>query len=166
MPKKITNTASDTQAGNELTSHVLATLNNLDDPVVILDKNWRYMFINETGSRVLEKSEQEVLGQNIWELFPDLENSTFKKRAYDAMQSQIKLEIEEYYPSIKKWYKTQFYPSENMLMIYLANITELQRAQEMNTQLMGDLEVAMEIYWSEENRARREARQQQKHPKP
>jgi len=135
---------------------VINALDMLDDPVVIFDDKWRYQFINKAGWNVLDEDRAEVLGRNVWQLRPHLKDSEYKKAAYRAMKTQMTVEIEEFYPKTQFWYKTKFFPSSHSLVAQMKNITEYRNAQLMNTQLLGDLEQAMEAYWSEENRALRE----------
>lgn len=138
---------------------LVTALNAMDDIVVVLNKDFRYTFINAVGWEVLDFQKTEVLGESIWDLFPSLKKSEFKTSASQAMERQIKIEIEEYYPRVEKWYRTKFYPSNSLLMVQMTDISDLKRAQEINSQLMGDLQQAMEVYWSEENRTLREAKQ-------
>lgn len=139
-------------------STILRALNNIEDSVVIFDKQWRYIFVNTTGWRTLGKKKHEVLGHNVWELLPHLETTDFKRIAHASMKSQKKMEIEEYYQHRRKWYRTKFYPSKYSMLVQITDVTELKQTQEINNRLMGDLHDAMEVYWSEENRALRESR--------
>lgn len=137
---------------------LMGALNALEDTVIILDKEWRYLFVNEAGWRVLTHIKKDVLGKNFWELLPHLKESRFGQVAHEAMRRQSKMEVEEYYPLTDKYFLTKLYPSEHSLVLHATDITDLVRARQMNNQLMGDLQEAMEVYWSKENQALRKSR--------
>lgn len=137
-------------------NEVIHALDLLDDPVVIFDKDWRYQFVNKVGWEVMGRKKSEVLGKNVWDLYPHLVGSEYQRAAMRAMKEQQKIEIEEYYPHRQAWYRTKFYPSKHSLVAQMHNITDLVETKKINDQLTGTLEEAMTVYWSEENRHRRE----------
>jgi hypothetical protein len=55
----------------------------------------------------------------------------------------------------RKWFSTKFYPGNNVLLAQARDITELKEAENINDQLNGSLEQAMEVYWSDVNRDKR-----------
>ncbi len=56
-----------------------SVIDNIPDPVVIKDKNLRYVFINKAQSDMLGKSKNEILGKTSEELFPNNITEAFKK---------------------------------------------------------------------------------------
>jgi PAS domain S-box-containing protein len=139
-----------------LSTDIINALDMLEDPVIVFDKNWCYQFVNKTAWEQLEGDKSEVLGMNVWKMSPQMVGTNYHTAAYESMQEQKKVEIEEYYPHIKQWYKTIFYPSENSLVAQMQNITELANAKDLNNQMMGTLEDAMEVYWSDKYREHRQ----------
>lgn len=139
-------------------SEAINALDLLDDPVIILDKHWRYQFVNKKGWEVLHRDPSEILGYNVWKLRPDLNKTAWKRLAKKAMATQQKLDLEEFYPRSQRWYATTFYPSPNYLLAQMKDITVLQEAKRTNDELLGTFEQAMKAYWSDSNRIRREQR--------
>ena len=137
-------------------SEIIHALDMLDDSVVIFDNNWCYQFVNAAGWRVLKKQPTEILGHCVWDVMPHLKNTAWKKTALEAMKTQTTLEIEEYYTASGRWYITKFYPATYSVVAMMKDVTELKEAKHINSQLMGTLEEAMEVYWSDENRVRRQ----------
>jgi PAS domain-containing protein len=128
-----------------------------EDSIVIFDTDWQYIYVNSSGWEALKRRKSDVLGKNVWKLFPHLIDSQFKAAATDSIQHQRHLTIQEYFPHTMSYARVKFYPSKKYLMVQISDITELMHAKQINSQLMGDLQPAMELYWSEENRERREA---------
>jgi PAS domain-containing protein len=135
---------------------LVSMLDSLQDSVVILDKDWRYLFVNKTGWKVLKREKEDVLGGDVWRLLPHLKGTKFETAARNAVKTQIHTVIEEYYPHRNEYFRTAFYPSKTSLAIHITNITDLVVTENMNKQLLGNLQEAMEVYWSDENQALRE----------
>ncbi|MBD0300770.1 MAG: PAS domain-containing protein, partial [Tolypothrix sp. T3-bin4] len=62
-------------------------LESITDGFFALDKKWRFTYINGQAERLLQKNQNELLGKNIWEVFPELINTTFH-REYDRAMSE------------------------------------------------------------------------------
>lgn len=135
----------------------LHALEVLEDSIAIFDQAWRCQYVNAAGWETLQRNNHEVLGKNIWKVLPDLAKSEFKNAALEAMRTQTTREIEEYYPRRRKWFKTKFYPSTTMLVVQTKDITPLKEFEHMNSQLAGTLQEAMQVYWDEQNKFRRES---------
>ncbi len=134
----------------------LHALEVLEDSIAIFDQAWRCQYVNAAGWETLQRSKPEVLGKNIWKVLPDLAKSEFKNAAHEAMRTQTTKEIEEYYPRRRQWFKTKFYPLTTMLVVQTKDITPLKDFEHMNSQLAGTLQEAMQVYWHEQNKFRRE----------
>jgi PAS domain S-box-containing protein len=128
-------------------SEIINALSNLDDAVIIFDDKWRYQYV--------KKKRSEILGQNVWKFRPSLKGTKWKENAYEAMATQQVLQIDEFFPELQKWFVTKFYPTPHSLVAQIRDITDFKRAEQMNNQLMGTLEEAMEVYWSDEFKARK-----------
>lgn len=50
----------------------LQEFNRLNFSVYVLDFDWKYLFINQCAASRLEINPAELIGQNIWERFPQL----------------------------------------------------------------------------------------------
>ena len=57
--------------GRILASRLTNTLESITDAVVMLDREWRFTFINSTAERLLRAPREEVIGMVIWERFPE-----------------------------------------------------------------------------------------------
>ena len=64
---------------NNFKNNHLLILNSLAEGVWILDKEWKFRFINDAGAKFLGFSPEQIIGQKITELLPELKNSDFLK---------------------------------------------------------------------------------------
>lgn len=79
------------QAARVRLENVLAQIN---EQFIVLDQQWRYSFINDQVIQVTGKSNEELLGHNIWDLFPDLVNSPFYTECHRAVAEQTVVQVE------------------------------------------------------------------------
>ncbi|MEH2349326.1 MAG: GAF domain-containing protein [Nostoc sp.] len=105
-------------------------LESITDGFFALDKNWRFTYINGQAERLLQKKQSELLGKNIWEVFPEIIGTTFYREYHKAILEQVSVEFEEFYPPLNCWLQVHIYPAKDGLSIYFQDITERRRTAE------------------------------------
>ena len=105
-------------------------LNRISDGFGSLDRNWNYTFVNERLAQNVGKKKEELLGHNIWEVFPQAIGTTVHKAYMRAMEEQVPLELEHYYPHFGRWFQHRFYPSPDGLSVFSKDIDDQKRAEE------------------------------------
>ncbi|VXD19667.1 PAS/PAC sensor hybrid histidine kinase [Planktothrix serta PCC 8927] len=102
---------------------------SITDGFVSIDHRWRYTSINAKAEELLGKSAQELIGHNIWEVFPELIESPTYAYAHQALSQQIPIEYEEFYPLFNRWFAVRLYPSTQGLSVYFLDITERKQTE-------------------------------------
>ena len=51
--------------------HTSTILESISDSFIVLDKNWRFTYINRETERLWKKDRGELIGRNIWEVVPN-----------------------------------------------------------------------------------------------
>ncbi|MEH2217313.1 MAG: GAF domain-containing protein [Nostoc sp.] len=105
-------------------------LESITDGFFALDKKWRFTYINGQAERLLQKKQNELLGKNIWEVFPEIIGTTFYREYHKAILEQVSVEFEEFYPPLNCWLQVHGYPAKDGLSIYFQDITERRRTTE------------------------------------
>jgi PAS domain S-box-containing protein len=108
---------------------VSLTLESITDAFVALDRDWRFTFVNQKGSQILGRSAAELLGQNLWETFPELAETSFGQLYKRAMTSAEMLELEDYYPPFAAWFALRAYPLPTGLALYFRDVSIRKRAE-------------------------------------
>jgi PAS domain-containing protein len=70
------------------------------------------------------------MGTLFWEQFPESVLLQFYSEFHRAMQEQVKVHFEEYYPRFQAWFKVAAYPTHDGLTVYFQDITQEKNAQE------------------------------------
>ncbi|MEA5516893.1 GAF domain-containing protein [Nodularia sp. UHCC 0506] len=104
-------------------------LESITDAFFALDQDWRFTYINSQAAKLLEKSKNQLLGQNIWKALPAMVETKFYCEYHRAIAQQVSVEFEEFYPPLKGWFSVHAYPSRDGLSVYFQDITENQQEE-------------------------------------
>ena len=114
----------------QLAEQLYQTLDAINDGFVTIDTNWRFTFVNQEAMRLLEKSDTDLLGQSIWQAFPDLPGTIFEEQYRRALDTGEVSTFVEYYPGLAKWFSVRAYPSLDGLAVYFQDVTDTRAQQE------------------------------------
>nr|ADN17836.1 multi-sensor hybrid histidine kinase [Gloeothece verrucosa PCC 7822] len=114
------------QAARVRLENVLAQIN---EQFIVLDQQWRYSFINDQVIQVTGKSNEELLGHNIWDLFPDLVNSPFYTECHRAVAEQTVVQVEFFYWPWQRWFENRIYPFAEGVTILVSDISARKQAE-------------------------------------
>lgn len=105
-------------------------LDRISDGFASLDRNWTYTFVNERLARNTGKRQDELLGHNIWEVFPEAIGTPIHQAYLRAMKEQVAFDLKHYYPHLGRWFQHRFYPSPDGLSVFSKDIDDQKRAEE------------------------------------
>ena len=104
-------------------------LESITDAFIALDSNWNFTYVNHKAIKLLGKSQAELLGKNVWQIFPWAVDLQSYKMATQALAEKVMVEYEEFVPLWNKWLKVRFYPSDSGLSAYIQDISEQKQAE-------------------------------------
>lgn len=105
------------------------TYERITDGFFAVDADWQYTYVNEEGARIVGYDRDELIGNTVWEAFPELTDSPFEEALRTAHDTGEKTSIEEYYPAHDTWYSVQVYPDESGISIFFKDITERKQQE-------------------------------------
>jgi PAS domain S-box-containing protein len=124
---------TDLRDGEARISRVLETMSAA---FYSLDQQWRFTYVNAEAERLLGSSRNDLLGGNIWELFPAAVGSDFERNYTLAAETGEAVVFEAYYPApLDGWYELRAWPSPDGLAVYFLDVTERRAALERATLL-------------------------------
>jgi PAS domain S-box-containing protein len=103
-------------------------LESITDAFFALDHEWRFTYINQQAEALLQRTREELLGQSIWDKFPESVGTTFDGQYRKALAEQVSVVFEEFYPPLNLWFEVRAYPSQEGLSVYFHDITERRRS--------------------------------------
>lgn len=109
---------------------VVDLLDSMSDGFFTLNRQWQFTGVNPEAARILRRQPEELLGHNIWDVFPEAVGSSFEKAYRQAMTEQVKVTFEEFYSPLSRWLEVRAFPSYEGLSVFLLNITERKVIEE------------------------------------
>ncbi len=103
-------------------------LNSITDGFFALSKDWRFTYINSEAERLLRLPVAELLGRNIWELFPDAD--AFRLEYERAIKTGQAVHFEQFYRPRQQWVEVHAYPSPEGISIYFRDVTDRKHGEE------------------------------------
>ncbi|XWK88219.1 MAG: PAS domain S-box protein [Phormidium sp.] len=104
-------------------------LDSITDGFASLDKDWHYTYVNPKAEEILGKQKQELLGNNVWKIFPEAVGLPGYNYCHQAVNEQVTIEYEEFHPFLNKWLNVRLYPSADGLTLYFQDITKRKQAE-------------------------------------
>ncbi|MEM1391830.1 MAG: PAS domain S-box protein, partial [Cyanobacteria bacterium P01_H01_bin.150] len=121
------NARRETQA---LETRMQSILSSIRDGFVILDYEWRFTYLNDRQVEIFGMQREDILGQNIWELFPHVIGTEIELQLRQAMLEKISKQFEYFSPNGNRWFEIKAYPTSGGIAAITAEITERKQADE------------------------------------
>ncbi|MFP4417566.1 MAG: PAS domain S-box protein [Chitinispirillaceae bacterium] len=107
------------------------TIDSITDGFLLLDKEWHIEEFSTTGAKILGMKRQELVGNNIWEVFPYARNTKFYAQYRRAVEMKEAQHFEEFYPEpLNRWLEVHCYPREEGLTVFFRDVTESKKSEE------------------------------------
>jgi PAS domain S-box-containing protein len=117
-------------------AHLETVLAGIQDQFFVLDRDWRYTFVNDRVAEVVGIQKEELLGRIIWEVFPDMVKSEFYTQVHWAMSTtgyayaqQTPVQFEYFYPPWQRWFENRVYPFGEGVSIFVTEISDRKQAE-------------------------------------
>ncbi len=104
-------------------------LESIGDAFFALDHDWRFIYINENAEPLLARSRADLLGANIWEMFPEAVGTTFETEYRRAIRDQVVAGFEEYFEPLDRWFQVRAYPWRRGLAVYFTDVSSRVHAE-------------------------------------
>lgn len=122
---------------DELQSELEEVVERISDGFMAIDEEWVLTYLNDTAAELIGDSKEGLIGEPLWEAFPNMIGTEFEAAYREAMETQEPTSIEAYYAPLDGWYRDVVYPSESGLSVHFQDVTERvehQRALEDSEQ--------------------------------
>jgi len=109
-----------------------------------LDSEFRITYWNKAAEKGTGLTSLEVLGKNVFEVFPNAKEAELGEKYRIAMATRTFQSIETSYKDdrFEAWYDFRIYPTENGLSVFLQDITE-KKTEERRKEIMVEISNAI-----------------------
>jgi two-component system cell cycle sensor histidine kinase/response regulator CckA len=103
-----------------------STLDQITTGICFVDHDWRFRFASSTAQFYLGLPAAALLGNSIWELFPEALGSDFERAYRCAMEERRVAKARGYFEPLETWFEATAYPIDQGIAFHLLDVTEEQ----------------------------------------
>ncbi len=105
-------------------------LESTHDSFYVLDRDWRFLYVNHEFCAQMQRKPEEVIGKNIWEEYPNYLGTIVESslRRVMAERNPAHFEFGEIYT--KKWFDISIYPTREGLSVFAVDRTQKHQADQ------------------------------------
>jgi PAS domain-containing protein len=100
------------------------TLEMLTDGFILLDHEWRFVYLNPEAERILRRGRSSLIGRSLLLEFPETAAGSFLEKCMDASQAGNTVEFTKFYPPLAIWVHFKVWPSDQGLTFCIRDDTE------------------------------------------
>lgn len=105
-------------------------IERIKDAFIALDSQYRYTYINSKAEHLIQMKAENLIGRNVWEVFPEAIGSKTYQAITRAMETQQYVSNIDFYQPLDLWQENHIYPSSDGLSIFIRDITARKKAEE------------------------------------
>lgn len=114
-------------------------LESIADCFFSLDEAGRFTYLNPAANDFFQDTLHEkaniLIGKSIWEVFPEAVGTRFYHAQNQAVQEQTTVEVEGFFPNVRRWVCIRVYPSNGGLSVLFQDVTEDKESEKRATLL-------------------------------
>jgi len=99
-------------------------LENISDAFAVYDHQWNITYINARGAGMAGMDPEDLVGKNLWQLFPKAMESDYYRALQRAMVDREPTKVEIFYQPWQRWFESRAYPCPEGLLLFSTDITE------------------------------------------
>jgi PAS domain S-box-containing protein len=116
-----------------------AALKSVADTHMLIAWDWRYLYVNDAALQAIGRPHDEVIGQVIWELYPELIGTEIERQFRRAMADRVPARFEFWYAKADRCWELRLIPVPDGLAAFATNITDRKRAEESSRRSQDEL---------------------------
>ena len=109
-----------------------STVENMQEGYQIIDRNWRYVYINDAAAKQGRRSKQELQGQNMKETYPGIENTEMFGQLRNCMTKRVRYQMENEFSfpdGSKGWFELRMEPVPEGILILSLDVTKRKQIE-------------------------------------
>ncbi|MBG9828823.1 GAF domain-containing sensor histidine kinase [Bacillus wiedmannii] len=109
---------------------VTSVIESITDGFFTLNNTWEFTYVNKHQYFPQRKTAKDVLGKNIWEIFPSSVDEVMYKELHRAMSERTTVYFEFFSTSDEYWHEVIAYPYDDGICCIFKNITEKKQYEQ------------------------------------
>jgi len=113
----------------ETESQAQRVLESMAEGFAGLDSEFRFTYVNAACEEILGHKREDLIGRNIWEVFPEGIGTDFESNYRKAMAERCTLEFTSHFDPWNRWFSIKIYPAEDGITVFLREITRQKQME-------------------------------------
>lgn len=105
-------------------------LESIGDAFFSVDRDWIVTYWNAASEELLNVSKDEVLGKELWEIFPEAKNDIYYLKYKEAFATGKSTHFQAFFDVLEIWLDISAYPDQDVLSVYYKDITEQKEIED------------------------------------
>ncbi|UUZ76497.1 PAS domain S-box protein [Polaromonas sp. P1(28)-13] len=112
-----------------LEARLITTLESITDGFYLVDKDWKFIYLNGPAERMLKRRREDLLDKNLWQEFPEAVGTRIEREFHLTVKEQRTARFEAFYQPLDTWFDFHAYPTAAGLAVYFQDITQRRSEQ-------------------------------------
>ncbi|PGB67997.1 GAF domain-containing sensor histidine kinase [Bacillus wiedmannii] len=109
---------------------ITSVIESITDGFFTLNNTWEFTYVNKHQYFPQRKTAKDVLGKNIWEIFPNSIDEVMYKELHRVMSERTTVYFEFFSAPDEYWYEVIAYPYDDGISCIFKNITEKKQYEQ------------------------------------
>ena len=96
---------------------------------ISLDQHWNYTYANQKAAELAGKKPEELIGKNVWDLFPHAMGTSAYEAFQQAIREQRYICNTSHFPISDTWQESHIYPSPDGISVFFRDVTKQKRLE-------------------------------------
>ena len=105
-------------------SYLSDVLDSVSESFLILDRDFRFTYVNRWILDSIGRTNEEVVGKLIWDVFPAAAKTEFYPQYHRVMEERVKARFEVHYPESGRWLEVTAHPTDPGLAAFVSDVTQ------------------------------------------
>ncbi|OPY71038.1 MAG: Blue-light-activated protein [Syntrophorhabdaceae bacterium PtaU1.Bin034] len=106
------------------------TLESMSEAFFILDRRYRFNYLNRAAEELYKRPAGELIGQTLWKVSPESIGTVIHEHFRKAMDERVPVVFEALSPMLSIWFEARLFPTAAGLSVYVRDITERKKNEE------------------------------------
>jgi two-component system cell cycle sensor histidine kinase/response regulator CckA len=109
---------------------IIKTVESMSDAFLSFDHDLRFVYANTSGATMLRRTRDELIGKQVWDVFPEEIARTATASAFRAALAGESCEFEQFYERSGNTIEFRYHPSPGGVWVFARDVTERRRLEE------------------------------------
>jgi serine phosphatase RsbU (regulator of sigma subunit) len=109
---------------------LVQAVEGMDRPLFVLDRGWRFRYINPAGAAVLGRTVDALVGRVVWDEFPEAVGSPFEQLYRSVLETGASGRAEAWFEPLAKRFQADAFLTDAGLVVTYDDVTDRRRTEE------------------------------------